>query len=296
MSRYSQLYIERKRRGSDSERARVRLHALFEGLVSETYHSEVASLIKEELGIKIRQIFHPDSFDRILALEEFFNECEVSDLLDFITIIYHYLKTDPMPSNSEPEYTPYEIWRAEVSRILAEENLAYRIDTDAIVHPYVDVEFEINQTSALEALRDPMFGEARTDFEAAHRHLRGREYKQAIRMMFPAVEVAAKVLFPGAFSGLTQNEVERRLKPQLVQRYAGNEPAIAAGRQLLEGMKNWINATQLYRHGQEQQEPAEPPEDFVIAHLSSGATYLRWMIELVGPLRSLSVAADPDPS
>jgi hypothetical protein len=45
-------------------------------------------------------------------------------------------------------------------------------------------------------------------------------------------------------------------------------------------MKNWINAAQLYRHGQEQQEAAEPPIDFVIAHLSAGATYLRWMIEL----------------
>jgi hypothetical protein len=45
-------------------------------------------------------------------------------------------------------------------------------------------------------------------------------------------------------------------------------------------MKNWINASHLYRHGQEQEERAEPPKDFVIAHLSTGATYLRWMIEL----------------
>jgi hypothetical protein len=63
-------------------------------------------------------------------------------------------------------------------------------------------------------------------------------------------------------------------------RYAGNQPAIDASKQLLAGMKAWINAAQPYRHGQEQQEPAEPPIDFVIAHLSAGATYLRWMIEL----------------
>jgi hypothetical protein len=154
------------------------------------------------------------------------------------------------------------------------------VGEDAIVHPYVDQEFEINRRSALEALGDPRFGEARTDFEAAYHHLREREYKQAIRMMFPAVEVAAKVLFPGAFSRLMPNEVDKHLKPQLEQRYAGNEPATAAGRLLLEGLKDWISATQLYRHGQEQQEPAEPPEDFVIAYLSAGATYLRWIIEL----------------
>jgi hypothetical protein len=76
------------------------------------------------------------------------------------------------------------------------------------------------------------------------------------------------------------NEVDKHLKPKLEQRYTGNEAAIAAGRLLLEGLGNWIKATQPYRHGQEQQEPAEPPKDFVVAHLSAGATYLRWMIEL----------------
>jgi hypothetical protein len=122
---------------------------------------------------------------------------------------------DTFPVNDGAEDVPYKVWHIEVSRIFTEENLAYRLDSDAIVHPYVDVEFESNRTSALEALRDPMFGEARTDFDAAYRHLRGREYKQAIRMMFPAVEVAAKVLFPGAFSRLMPNEVDKHLKANL---------------------------------------------------------------------------------
>jgi len=135
-------------------------------------------------------------------------------------------------------------------------------------------------TLALEVLGDSRFGEARTDFEAAHRHLRDGDGKEAIRTMFPAVEVAAKVLSPRKFAGLAANEVDKRIRPILDQRYPGNQPAIAAGRLLLDGMKDWINASRLYRHGQEQQEPADPPKDFVIAHLSAGATYLRWMIEL----------------
>jgi hypothetical protein len=107
------------------------------------------------------------------------------------------MKTDRFPANSE--YTTYESWHAEVSRILAEEHLAYRLDNDAVVHPYVDAEFEINRTLALEALRDPMFGEARADFEAAYRHLRGREYKRAIRMMFPSCRGRGKSPFPWRF-------------------------------------------------------------------------------------------------
>jgi len=101
-------------------------------------------------------------------------------------------------------------------------------------------------------------------------------------MMFPAVETAAKVLFPGAFARLMPNEVDRYLAPRLREKYGGNQPAIDAGLRLLASMKEWINAAQPYRHGQEQQEVAEPPFDFVIAHLSSGAAYLRWMIELCG--------------
>ena len=84
-------------------------------------------------------------------------------------------------------------------------------------------------------------------------------------MMFPAVETAAKVLFPGAFSRLMPNEVDKHLKRLVLEASAlGNQPAIDAGRLLLDGMKNWINASQPYRHGQEQQEPAEPHQlDFV---------------------------------
>jgi hypothetical protein len=164
--------------------------------------------------------------------------------------------------------------------IFEEENLFYKVDAIGIVQPFIDAEFELNRASALEALSEPRFGEARTDFEAAYRHLRDGNGKEALRMMFPAVEVAAKVLFPGSLSRLMPNEFDRHLKPCMEQAYAGNDPAITAGRLLLEGMKDWINAAQLYRHGQEQQGPAEPPEDFVVAHLSAGATYLRWMIEL----------------
>jgi hypothetical protein len=205
----------------------------------------------------------------------------IHDLLDGITVIFQYLKdNDQFFSKNRGELDPYLAWQNEVSRILEEQNLAYRLDEDAIVHPFVDEELEVNRASTLAALSEPRFAEARRDFEAAYRHLRHGSGKEALRMMFPAVEVAAKVLFPGRFAGLAANEVDRHILPALDRGYAGNQPAITAGRLLLGGMKSWINASHLYRHGQEQQEPAEPPIDFVIAHLSAGATYLRWMIEL----------------
>jgi hypothetical protein len=47
-------------------------------------------------------------------------------------------------------------------------------------------------------------------------------------------------------------------------------------------MKDWITGAQPYRHGQEVEEPAEPPVELVVAFLSAGAVYLRWLIELYG--------------
>jgi hypothetical protein len=230
----------------------------------------VEQLIRRELGLKIDKV----PFEDVPNFEDFFTQCEPCDLLDSITLVYRYMKQDQSLADSFHEH-----WATEAGRILTEENMAYRAGTDAIVHPFVDEEFEVNRASALEVLSDPRFGEARTDFEAAYRQLRDGNGKEALRMMFPAVEVAAKVLFRSAFARLMPNEVDRHLKPAIEQRYAGNEPAIAAGRLLLDGMKNWIAAAQLYRHGQEQEQPADPPTDFVIAHLSAGAIYLRWMIE-----------------
>jgi hypothetical protein len=139
-----------------------------------------------------------------------------------------------------------------------------------------------NLRSTLEALNNPRFGEARRDFEAAFRHLRDGEGKAAIRSMFPAVETAAKILCPGAMSRLMPNEVDQHFVPRLRRVYAGNQPAIDAGTQLLRGMKDWITGAQPYRHGQEVEEPAEPPVELVVAFLSAGAVYLRWLIELYG--------------
>jgi hypothetical protein len=271
LSRYSQLYVERDRPEQDSKRARIRIHNALLHLVSlvdrRTLFSDLLTLIKEETGadIPVRGYY----YDQIE-----FSICEtpIRDLLDTVTVIHTFLQKISPTSAAH--------WLSTVGRIFEEENLAYRVGADGIVRPFVDVEFEVNRAAALEALGDPRFGEARTDFEAAHRHFRDGSRKEALRMMFPAVEVAAKVLFPGAFARLMPHEVDKHLKPAVERRYSGNEPAIAAGRLLLDGMKDWIAAAQLYRHGQQQEESAEPPMDFVIAHFSAGATYLRWMIEL----------------
>jgi hypothetical protein len=174
-------------------------------MLSSQHQLGVEYLIRSELGIKLDKASHPWKLDEEYPdFENFFTQSQIRDLLDTINLAFNYMAQD----NSLPDYFAQH-WATEAGRILTEENTAYRVGQDGIVHPFVDEEFETNRKSALEALSSPMFGEARADFEAAYRHLRGREYKQAIRMMFPAVEVAAKVLFPDTFARLMPSEVDR---------------------------------------------------------------------------------------
>jgi hypothetical protein len=214
------------------------------------------------------------------TLTSFFISSEVIDLLDSITIVADGLSWIGQKISSVNQLQYAKLWVSFVRTALSEENLNYHIDDNGVVHPFIDQEFEKNRTSALDALASERFCNARHDFEEAMRHLRNGEGKQAIRMLFPAVESAAKVLVPGSFARLMPNEVDRYFRPKLEEKYKNNELAIIAGQQLLDGFKCWIIASQQYRHGQPTNDMAEPPTDFLVAYLSSGATYLRWIIEL----------------
>src|SRR5216684_2887500 len=147
---------------------------------------------------------------------EFFtrNETAIRDVLDTVTVLYDTLHQGSHGSLAEQ-------WLEFVCEVFNDEHLNYRIDINGVVHPFVDAEFEVNRTAALDVLNDPKFGEARRDFDAAFQHLRDENGKEAIKAMFPAVETAAKVLFPGAMSRLMPNEIDSHLMPRLLSQYAG---------------------------------------------------------------------------
>jgi hypothetical protein len=270
MLRYRQLYIERGKPEGDSERFRRRLAAsisqsLWAGSSGNPNPlNRVVHTIERQTGCRVPMPGSPENW----RLREFFEKASTRDVLDAITIIIRVME----PGEAD--------WRAHVQQVLQEENLAYRLGSDGIVHPYVDQEFEANRVAAIEALGAQKLVEARRSFDEAFRHLRNGEGRQAARMMFPALETTARVLFPGKLAVFGVSEVERYIKPQLEAKYAGNQPAIDAGRQMLEALKKWINASQAYRHGQEVQDLAEPPQELLVAYLSAGAAFLRWIIEL----------------
>jgi hypothetical protein len=135
-------------------------------------YSDIRDLIVEQ--IKERQGCEEPPARSGYAVAEFFQTTDLRDVLDGIRHTLQMLRTIRQSS-----LTPLAAeCRTHVARVFQEENMAYTLGDDGIVHPFVDSEFEQNRSATLLALNDKRFGEARTDFEQAFRHLRNGEGKQ----------------------------------------------------------------------------------------------------------------------
>jgi hypothetical protein len=275
------MYVRRETRRQDSERFRRRLAASAEaglGRLHDDYHRErLYHLLRLNLGANL-------GGQGVVDFELYFLECPLEEALDAITLVHNAA----LDVHDERSATA---WAEHIQRIFDEEHLAYRLGNDGIVHPFVDQEFEVNRAAALDALNHPLLGEGRADFDASMRHLRDGHGKQAIFMAFRWLETAARVLLPGKPKLLSESVVGQELPGLIEKVYRGNEPAITAGRQMAETLKKWITACQPYRHGQEVTEAADPPQDLVVLHLSTGASLLRWLIGLATEGRIRASAA-----
>ncbi|WP_341894990.1 hypothetical protein [Ferrovibrio terrae] len=191
--RYSLVYADKGLPGRDSLRARKRIYHLISSTIeianvllqrrpsygrsAKLSNSQIINKIQSELGITV-------PYNMTYRLDQFLEKCELQDFLDTITISAAYFKT-----NDLIDVSPHFI--TEVSRIISELNLAYRVDLDGGVHPIVDKEFEASRISAISGLSDPRYAGALKAFEESHAALEQNPSngKNAIRCVFEAVEI-----------------------------------------------------------------------------------------------------------
>lgn len=268
---FSHLYIERGAPEKDSIRFRRRLGSFFDKYFSECKY-EIEQLLEQECGVEVR---YPADISR------FFNEAELRDVLDFITHIFKYLSS--RPAHYRVKHTD---WKKFVERVFIEENLGYILDEKAGVHFFVDEEFERNRVSALSCLEEPKYAAVRNEFEKAHSKLDSDpvETKEAIKAIFEAVEILYKLIINAKGKDrLNGAGVRDKIKPIAQTIYFDDPTAIKAADLLLDGLCDWIEACHMYRHGQKVEEPNDPPIGLAVQIVSSGASYLRWLVEINKP-------------
>jgi hypothetical protein len=264
--RFSLVYLDRSTPLKDSQRFRNRLAAFCsQNLVS--HWDEIVKIIRKETGAEIP--VHPVGY----YLEQFFKKDDLRDILDSITIIFQVLKYSYDSLNVEN-------WMKFVSRALSEENMGYRLDSKCGVHYNVDEEFERNRFSTLSLLEDTKYCALRGAYEDAYRHMDSHppDTKASVRSMFESLEIIVKQMVET--QNLNKWVVENTLKDKCIRLYENDETALKTVSKLFDGFAQWVDALHNYRHGQASDEPVAPSESVAIYVLSSGSSFLRWLVDI----------------
>jgi hypothetical protein len=86
-------------------------------------------------------------------------------------------------------------------------------------------------------------------------------------------------MFP--YVRLTEDEIERRLRPVIERAYHDDAAQQDAALRMLGGFREWVEASRNYRHQPGiLADPAQPPADLAILAISHGAALLRWLAGL----------------
>jgi hypothetical protein len=232
--------------------------------------------LHEELGVEIQQRMGIN-VDHYVRWTSFLKEIALRDVLDLITVAYGLLAKSQFGGSVEARN-----WRLAIQQIFKEENVSYRIDDQGGVHFHIDQEFARNSATTIACLQSARYANARHAFEGGQTSLSKTppDGKGAIRGTFGALEAVFRLMFPAA-PRLTAKEADQQLRPLLRQAHAGDAAASGAANKLLTSFKEWIDAAHFYRHEQGVPDKVvQPPLQFAIYMVSSGAAHLRWLAEL----------------
>lgn len=265
--RFSQVYLEQDALIKDSVRMRNRLSAVYFDLLHSDSH-DIVKLIHQETGAKVPFVI--SSF----SLSQFFEQCDIRDLLDSITLIYQYFG---MQKKTKAAAT----WHLYVSRVLKEEYLGYRLDEKGGVHFFIDEEFEKNRSSIVSGLASqPAVQEA---FSKSYEFLDQDKVDtaNAIRSMFEALEILYKhIINAEGKERLNSHGVQKNIKPKLQENLENKPVELKATEHMMDGLCDWIDAGHMYRHGQKTEEMEAPNVEYAVLFISQGASYLRFLLPM----------------
>ncbi|MDM7860560.1 hypothetical protein QTP81_08125 [Alteromonas sp. ASW11-36] len=266
--RFSQVYLKADSTVKDSLRMRNRLSAIYWDLLTSE-NKELVKKIHIETGAKVP--FVAGSY----SLSDFFESCDIRDLLDSVTIVFQHYHFGTVNSHKASK------WHAFVSRVFSEESLGYRLDDLGGVHFFQDEEFERSRNATLAGLdSQPAIKEA---FEKSYALLDRDppDTASAIRAVFEALEITYKHLINAkGKERLNSHGVQKNLKSLFQAKLTDRPVELNATEHLLDGFCDWIDAAHMYRHGQKIESTEAPSIDFAVMFISQGASYLRFLLHI----------------
>ncbi len=262
---FTHVYLERENPVPDSPKFRKRIGSFCDSEFDD-FNYKLGRFLEQELGLDI-----PSS--GVWEFEEFFKEIKTKYLLNAITLVWRFAKnihSRKLQSN----------WHEFVQRAIKEENLGYYLDEKCGVHYLVDKEFEVNRISTLQSLDDQKYSGVRKEFEHAFEELDSAtpQTADAIWAMFKSLEILVKQMTKA--DRLNKMVIQNQLKQIALKIYKDDPTAEKTVENIFQGMGDWVNAIHMYRHGQNVPKPVDPPIELAIYILSSGASFLRFLISI----------------
>lgn len=256
---------------SDSARLRTRIGAYAKNKLSN-YGAACWHALEERLAADNNGSYY---HTRVAG---FFNEADFRDFADGITVIFDAIGENYRKSGSSLSRTEAKKWREFCAAAFTEENSSYFVDERAVVRPIIDTEFNNVLISTVAGMEGEKYSAVRHEIENAIEAIQALKLdpKTAIRSIFEAIEIYAKLEFPRSVRRLNKNAVLQVIKPQILASEI-DAPGRETVSHICDALVDWIDACHIYRHGQEVEKPTPPSTKNTVAIVSAGLTHLRWM-------------------
>ena len=266
--RFSLVYLNRNEPVRDSQRFRNRLSAFYTQELAKEHKDSIKTAFQKEAGIEI-----PYLANFGFNISAVFENNELRDVLDSITLVYQVLVSKKWPGLANG-------WKAFVERCMREENVGYQLDEECGVHYFVDEEFERNRFSTLSALDSPDLRSVKAAYDDAYRHLDNTpiDTKACVRSLFESLEILAKQMTGS--KNLNKWLVQNTLKDSAIDQLASDDTGRKVISEMFDSFGIWVDAIHDYRHGQPESEPVAPSEELTVYVLSSGSSFLRFLLEV----------------
>lgn len=223
--------------------------------------------IEEELGIRYLIIRHSQVLD---SWPHFFENIKPNKLLDAITVLHRVMLANGKAGD----------FISEVNRIFREENIAYEVDDEGGVHPFIDGTFQVTKQSAIRGMSVSRYALSLSRIEEIDAHLMAEtpNYIQAIRAVFGANENLFKLMFSA--HRLDKKSASDKIGRQLQSIYDGHQTMQRTSAQILSSFIGWIEAAHHYRHEEGAEEPSQPAEEIAVIMISEGMSFVRWLVAI----------------
>ncbi|WP_040818102.1 hypothetical protein [Litoreibacter arenae] len=271
---FSRNYLKSKTNASDDTRMRHRIAKYLEEYDGDE-NLDFGNYIEKELGIPV---LTNSGYGPYVPWVEVLSKCDIGDFLDILTAIHRF---KPERTISKQRVSALYVFRTFVERVFREQHVAYRIDENGAVHPFIDVAFSTNLSDVLDNLDDHDLSAAASHLEQAEMALLSTKLdtRQAVRSAFDALENLSKIHAVKA-TQLNKDVAINQLKPKLCFVSEPHEFDRIPTEKLFDGFLQWINAAHFYRHEAGKPEPTAPSKEFATNFVAQGINYARWLASI----------------